>query len=246
MSELQMLPTWLDVDAAALSGAVAPAQTLAGALPGYSQAQSLTPMQRLQRIQSSGLAECGGAGEPVYFAWRQFLRGHGSSTLVIDASGFDERALGAAAVLDGASWLLAEGVLIALGLRDSDRIELRLPADLTGHEMAFLNTVDAIRSLAQIAVPGRHVEVVRNSRPSCWGEGQATDGSRLTHTPETWCRIALLFAGASGLDASLLTLRRGMTQRGLVELDRSRQPAASDRRLGWRGRSARAGRLTCL
>ena len=34
MSELQMLPTWLDVDAAALSGAVAPAQTLAGCAAG--------------------------------------------------------------------------------------------------------------------------------------------------------------------------------------------------------------------
>ena len=59
MSDLQMLPTWLDADAAALAGAVPPAQTLAGALPGYTQAQSLTPMQRLQRVQESGLAECG-------------------------------------------------------------------------------------------------------------------------------------------------------------------------------------------
>ena len=32
---------------------------------------------------------------------------------------------------------------------------------------------------------------------------------------------ALQFAGASGLDASLLTLRRGTNQRGLVELSRS-------------------------
>jgi NADPH-dependent glutamate synthase beta subunit-like oxidoreductase len=60
--------------------------------------------------------------------------------------------------------------------------------------------------------------VVRDSLPSCWGERPVADGSRLVHTPETWCRIALLFAGASGLDASLLTLRRGMKQRGLVEL----------------------------
>ena len=69
-------------------------------------------------------------------------------------------------------------------------------------------------------MPRRQVEVLRDSRPSCWGEGQASDGSRLVHTPETWCRIALLFAGASDLDASLLTLRRGMKQRGLVELAR--------------------------
>ncbi len=53
------------------------------------------------------------------------------------------------------------------------------------------------------------------------GGRDSTDGSRLIHTPETWCRIALLFAGASDLDASLLTLRRGMKQRGLVELARS-------------------------
>ena len=221
MSDLQMLPTWLDADAAALAGAVPPAQTLAGALPGFTQAQSLTPLQRLQRVQESGLAECGGAGEPIYLAWRQFLRGHGPSVLVIDATGLDVRASGTAAVLDSAPWLVAEGVLIAVGLRDSLKVELRLPAELTGHELAFLNAVDAIRSLAQVAIPRRQVEVLRNSRPSCWGEGQPTDGSRLIHTPETWCRIALLFAGASGLDASLLTLRRGMKQRGLVELARS-------------------------
>ena len=65
------------------------------------------------------------------------------------------------------------------------------------------------------------VEVQRNCRRSCWAEGNASDRSRLTHTPETWCRIALLFAGSSALDASLLTLRRGMKQRGLVELARS-------------------------
>ena len=221
MSELHMLPAWLDAGAATLAGAVPPAPTLAGALPGLAQAQSLTPLQRLQRVQESGLAECGGAGEPVYLAWRQFLRGHGPSVLVIDATGLDVRARGTAAVLDSAPWLVAEGVLIAAGLRDSLKVELRLPAELTGHEAAFLNAVDAIRSLAQVAVPRRQVEVVRNSRPSCWGERQVADGSRLIHTPETWCRIALLFAGASGLDASLLTLRRGMKQRGLVELARS-------------------------
>ena len=216
-----MLPTWLDANAAALAGTAPPALTLDGALPGYTRAQSLTPMQRLQRVQASGLAECGGAGEPIYLAWRSFLRGLGSATLVIDATSYDERALAAGAVLDRASWLLAEGVIIALGLRDSQRIELRLPAELTGHEAAFLNTVDAIRALAQIAAPDRELEVVRNSQPSCWAAGQASEGSHLIHTPETWCRIALLFAGASDLDKSLLTLRRGMKQRGLVELDRS-------------------------
>ena len=216
-----MLPAWLDANAAALAGAVPPAATLAGAMPGLARAQSMTPLQRLQRVQQAGLAECGGAGEPIYLAWRQFLRGHGASVLVIDATGLDVRSRGAAAVLDGAPWLLAEGVLIALGLRESGNVELRLPAELNGHEAAFLNAVDAIRSLAKITVPRRRVEVRRGCRPGCWGEGQVSAGSRLAHTPETWCRIALLFAGASDLNASLLTLRRGMKQRGLVELARS-------------------------
>lgn len=218
MSDVLTLPAWLDASAAALAG-VSPL-ALASALPGYTQAQSLTAMQRLQRVQASGLAECGGSGEPIYLAWRSFLRGLGPATLVIDATGYDERALAAGAVLDSASWLLAEGVTIALGLRDCQRIELRLPAALTGREAAFLNTVDAIRTLAQIAAPERELEVVRDSQPSCWAAGQASEGSHLIHTPETWCRIALLFAGASDLDKSLLTLRRGMKARGLVELDR--------------------------
>jgi NADH-quinone oxidoreductase subunit F len=221
MSELQMLPAWLDAGAAALAGAVPPKPTLSCALPGLAQAQAMTPVQRLQCLQKSGLAECGGAGEPIHIAWRQFLRGRGPSVLVIDATGFDVRAHGAVAVLNGAPWLLAEGVLIAAGLRDSRKVELRLPAELSGREAALLNTADAIRSLARVAVPRIQVEVRRSSRASCWGEGRPTDGSRLIHTPETWCRIALLFAGASGLDAALLTLRRGMKQRGLVELART-------------------------
>ena len=61
----------------------------------------------------------------------------------------------------------------------------------------------------------------RDSHPGPWAEGPPADASRLIHTPETWCRIALLFAGAPGLDASLLTLRRGIKQRGLVELAQS-------------------------
>ena len=119
MSELRVLPAWLDAGANALSGAAPPAPTLEGAMPGLARAQSLTPLQRLQRLQQADLAECGGAGEPVHLAWRQFLRGRGPSTLVIDATSFDARSRGAAAVLDGAPWLLAEGVLIAAGLRDS-------------------------------------------------------------------------------------------------------------------------------
>ena len=220
MSELQTLPSWLDAGAAALAGAAPPAATLAAALPGLNRAQSLAPLQRLQRVQASGLAECGGAGELVHLAWRQFLRGRGPSVLVIDATAFDSRARGAAVVLDSAPWLLAEGVMIAAGLRDSLTVELRLPAELTGREAPLLNAVDAIRSLAEIAAPRRQVKVLRDCRPSCWGDRPANDGSRLVHTAETWCRIALLFAEAPGLDASLLTLRRGMKQRGLVELAR--------------------------
>jgi NADPH-dependent glutamate synthase beta subunit-like oxidoreductase/ferredoxin len=223
MSELQlpMLPGWLDADATALSGAAPPAASLTDALPGLACAQSLTAMQRLQRVQESGLAEWGAAGEPIHLAWRRFLRGRGPSVLVIDATSFDVRALGPAAVLDRAPWLLAEGVLIAAGLRDSLTIELRLPAELIGHEAAFLNSADAIRSLANVKVARRRLEVQRNRKPSYWAEQPAGDASRLVHTPETWCRIALLFAGVSGLDASLLTLRRGIRQRGLVEFARS-------------------------
>ena len=69
---------------------------------------------------------------PLHLAWRQFLRGHGPSVLEIDATSTDVKALGSAAVLDRASWLLAEGVLVAAGLRDSRKVELRLPAELTG------------------------------------------------------------------------------------------------------------------
>jgi NADH-quinone oxidoreductase subunit F len=221
MSDLPMLPAWLDAGAATLAGAVPPADTLAGALPGLAQAQSLTPAQRLQRVQESGLAECGGAGEPLYLAWRQFMRGRGPSVLVIDATDFDSRAQGSAAVLESATWLLAEGVLIAASLRDSRTVELRLPAELTGCEAALLNTAEAIQSLKQVSAPQMQVQVQRNRQRSCWGEGQVIDRSRLIHTPETWCRIALLFAGAPDLDASLLTLRGGTLQRGLVELARA-------------------------
>ena len=194
VSDLQPLPTWLDAGAADLAGAEPPAQTLAAALPGLARAQALTPLQRLQRVQESGLAECSGAGEPVDLAWRRFLRGHGPSVLVIDATSLDVRARGTVAVLDGAPWLLAEGVLIAAGLRDSRTVELRLPAELTGHEAA----VPERGRRHPFARPGRdapHAAGGAARQPAeLLGEGQATDGSRLIHTPETWCRIALLFA----------------------------------------------------
>jgi NADH-quinone oxidoreductase subunit F len=224
MSALGTLPSWLEEGAAALAGATSP--TLAGALPGLTGARELAPLQRLQRVQEAGLAESSGAGEPIYLAWRAFLRGRGPSVLVIDATGLDVRARGTAAVLDGAPRLLAEGVLVAAGLRDSRTVQLRLPAELNGHEAAFLNAVDGLRSLAHISTPRMRLDVLRDSGPSPSAEGHAVDGSRLVHTPETWCRIALLFAGASGLDASLLTLRRGVKQRGLVELAHSEQLGA--------------------
>jgi len=221
-----LLPDWLDADAAALSGAIAPAATLAAALPGLTRAQAMTPLQRLQHVQAAGLAEWGAAGEPIHLAWRRFLRGHGPSTLVIDATSFDTRALGSAAVLDRAPWLLAEGVLIAAGLRGSATIELHLPAEGTGNEAPFLNAADAIRRLANVQVNQRRIDIRRDCKPGCWAEAPNDDRSRLVHTPETWCRIALLFAAeltskAAGLDASLLTLGRGLAQRGLVEFKRS-------------------------
>lgn len=223
MSDLHILPAWLDADAAALAGAVAPAPTLAGALPGLAQAQQLNPLQCLQRLQESGLTRCGFSGEPIYLAWRQFLRGHGSSTLVIDATSLDARARANETVLNSASWRLAEGLLIAAGLRDTRKVELRLPPELTGREAQFLNALDAIRQKGFAGGRRLQVEVLRNSRPSCWSEGHDTDSDRLVHTPETWCRIALLFAGQSveTLDAGLLTLRRGMKQRGLIEVRRN-------------------------
>ena len=224
MNELQILPPWLDAGAAALAGAVTPTLTFAGALPGLSQAQQLNPLQCLQRLQESGLTRCGFSGEPIYQAWRQFIRGHGASQLVVDAASLDARARGNAAVIESAPWLLAEGLLIAAGLRNTGKVELRLPSELTGHEAKLLNALDSIRQKGFAGGRRLQVDVKRNCQPSCWSDGHASDNSdRLVHTPETWCRVALLFAGASGasLDAGLLTLRRGMKQRGLIEVKRS-------------------------
>lgn len=222
MNDAAGLPDWLDADAAALAGAQPPAPTLSGALPGLSAAQALNPLQRLQRLHESGLAECGYAGEPIYHAWRQFLRGHGPSVLVVDATSPDSRALGAAAVLKGAPWLLSEGLLIAAGLRDTTRVELRLPAGLTGREAAFLNAIDSIRQRGFAGGRRLEVEVIRNAEPGCRTESNGLDANRLQHSPETWCRVARLFAGAdeTALDASLLTLRRGLNRRGLIEVPR--------------------------
>ncbi len=66
MTDLQVLPSWLDAGGAVLDGAVAPAPTLADALPGSTRAREMAPLQRLQYVQQAGLAEYGPAGEPVY------------------------------------------------------------------------------------------------------------------------------------------------------------------------------------
>lgn len=226
MSDLQILPAWLDADAAALAGTVAPALPLAGALPGLNQARQLNPLQCLQRLQESGLTRCGYSGEPLYLAWRQYLRGHGASRLVIDATSLDARARANETVLASAPWRLAEGLLIAAGLRPGSnvcKVELRLPPELTGQEAKLLNALDAIRQKGLAGGRRLQVEVKRNRQPGCRSEGHDTDSDRLVHTPETWCRIALLFAGQSveSLNAGLLTLRRGLKQRGLIEVKRN-------------------------
>jgi NADPH-dependent glutamate synthase beta subunit-like oxidoreductase/formate hydrogenlyase subunit 6/NADH:ubiquinone oxidoreductase subunit I len=212
MNTPDMLPAWLDAGAA-----VPPEPTF----PGFDCARGMNPLLRLALLQASGLVECGFGGEPLYHAWRRFLRGHGASVLVVDAAGLDARARGNAAVLDGAPWLLAEGLLIAAGLRDTTRVELRLPPELTGREVGLLNVLDTIRIRGLAAGRRLQVEVRRDSRPSPWAD--AGDGARLTHAPETWCRVALLFAGqdAAVTDGALLTLRRGLKRRGLIELTRA-------------------------
>ena len=93
MSDHLHLPSWLDQGAATLAGAIPPADTFADSLPAFTRAISLTPLQRLQLIQESGITECGYSGEPVHLAWRQFLRGHGNSVLVIDATLQDQHSL---------------------------------------------------------------------------------------------------------------------------------------------------------
>jgi NADPH-dependent glutamate synthase beta subunit-like oxidoreductase len=197
-------------------------------LPGLARAQSMNPLQRLAVLREAGLVECGVAGEPLYPFWRQFLRGHGPSELMIDAAGPDPRGLGAAAILERAPVLVAEGLLIAAGLRDSQSVVLNLPEELAGLEAGLLNAWDAIRSRGLMRFTGGHrlsMKVSRGGTPSIWGEGHATDGSRLIHTPETWCRIALAFGANEATQAEiggrmLFTLRRGLRTRGLVELER--------------------------
>ena len=189
-------------------------------------------MQRLQRLQEAGLAESSGAGEPIYLAWRRFLRGVGPSVLVIDATGLDVRARGTAAVLDGAPRLLVEGVLIAAGLRDSRQVQLRLPAELNGHEAVLLNAVDAIRSLAHVTTPRMQLEVQRDSSPGPWTEQPDVEASRLIHTPETWCRSPCCSpARRSRRVVADVAARHQAARPGGART--FTEPAAAARRLGW-------------
>ena len=108
----------------------------------------------------------------------------------------------------------------------------------TGHELAFLNAVDAIRSLAQVAIPRRQVEVVRTLAELLGGETdrRRVTGRLLVHTPETWCRIALLFAGPPS--------RRDADTGGAPDLDASRADAPA-RHEAARGRSSWHGPAIC-
>ena len=135
--------------------------------------------------------------------------------------------------------------IIALGLRDSLTIELRLPAELTGHERALLNAVDAIRSLANIQAGQRKIDIQRQCQPTCWAEAPADDGARLVHTPETWCRIVLNVAGATEIDLARPKEKRvqPLTLGGLpLALDHVVTVAVDERRLA-RGDEARGDHL---
>jgi hypothetical protein len=116
-------------------------------------------------------------------------------------------------------------LLIAAGLRGSQSAVLKLPEELAGLEAGLLNALDGIRMRGLAQGQRLPVKVSRGDTPRIWGEGHATDGDRLIHTPETWCRIALAFAAdGAQVDAiggrMLFTLRRGLRTRGLVELER--------------------------
>ena len=199
MSDPRVLPPWLDAGGAVLDSAAAPAATLADSLPGLSSspgdgaaaAAATGQAVRARRVRPGGrtrlscLASVPARPRTVGARDRCHRVRHAGS-------GKRHRARPAR------RGCLAEGVLIAAGLRDSRTVELRLPAELAGHEAAFLNAVDALRSLAHVdGAPRIHLEVHRDSQASCWGEGRPDDEPRLVHTPETWCRLALLFADAA-------------------------------------------------
>ena len=140
-------PSW---PGAALSGPHSGCRTY----PVSLTAQGLTPLQRLQRLQESGLTECGGAGEPIHLVWRQSLRARGSSFLVIDATDFDPKARGSAGVLGRRP--LAPGRGRADRRRPARQPQGGTASPFTIHKAArppSVNTADSIRSLAQLSAP---------------------------------------------------------------------------------------------
>lgn len=194
-------------------------------VPGLARAQGMDALQRLAWVRECALLECGEGAEPLYPVWRRFLRGHGPSVLVVDAAQREPQSMAAAQVLRRVPLLLAEGLLIAAGLRGSEKVLLRLPESLTGCEAGLFNALDELRGRGLSGGRRLKLEVERAALPTIYGEGAADalkEGSRLCHTVETWCRLALAFASpaASQPDAFLLTLRRGLRQRGLTEVSR--------------------------
>ena len=239
MSDLPKLPAWLDAGAATLAGAMPPAKTLTAALPGYTRAPSLRPCSACSvcRRRASASALARRADPPRMATIPAWSRPFGARDR---CDRVDVRSRGAVAVLDGAPWLLAEGVLIAAGLRDSLKVELRLPAELNGHEVALLNAVDAICSLAQVAVRRRQVVVRRDSRPSCWGEGCDRPVAVGPHTRDLVSHRPAV-RGRAGprcvvVDASPRREAAWPGRAGSVG-----EPAAPARRLEWRRRDGRPG-----
>jgi NADPH-dependent glutamate synthase beta subunit-like oxidoreductase/NADH:ubiquinone oxidoreductase subunit F (NADH-binding)/formate hydrogenlyase subunit 6/NADH:ubiquinone oxidoreductase subunit I len=214
MNDNLPLPAWLEAGGA-LQGT--------DPMPGLMRARALNPLQRLALLRDKALSECGFAGEPLYPAWRRFLRGSGPSLLVVDAATPDPHALSAATILDRSPMLLAEGLLIAAGLRSSEKLRLRLPEAFSGREAGLFNALDEIRARGLCGGRRLKVEVERAALPTIYGEGHETDGQQLCHTAETWCRVALAFGAGSAdenEDAILLTLRRGLRARGLIQVAR--------------------------
>ncbi|MCK7490684.1 MAG: FAD-dependent oxidoreductase [Comamonadaceae bacterium] len=159
--------------------------------------------------------------------------------LVIDATSLDARALGSAAVL--AARALAAGRGRADRRRAARQHDDRAaPAGRADRPRSGLPERRRCHPVAG-QHPGRQAAARRAARLQARAAGPrrrpATARAWCTRR-ETWCRIARLFAARIGrevadLDASLLTLRRGLAQRGLVEFER----ADNLRRLidGWGG-----------
>ncbi|MBK1641194.1 hypothetical protein CKO12_04755 [Chromatium okenii] len=208
------LPTWL---AAASTAAVAPLTTLAAVLPGFTAAQQLSPLQRVQRVQDAGLLDCGGSGNPLAPHWQQVGRSRAAVQLVIDATDLDPNAGATATLLAQASLLLLDGVLIAAGLRGSEQVVLWLPPALRGQEIVLLNALDALVRRFGAELPPLQITVQRQPLPNC-ASAEASTATQLVQRVETWCQIALLFATGAVSSCRLLTLRSGGQQPGVVAL----------------------------